>query len=590
MSNNNIKCEMNSSTELELSDINTEETSLKNIDKNLEDSIAKAKILSVSESYIPSLRALGSHLRNLTVLKIPHCGVRDLDGLSMCSNIKEIYLPFNEIVTIASIMFLTKLEVIDFESNNISNIHEIDYLSILCNLKLLIFLNNPIADDPTYLPKIKKNVPDLNLLDDTKFNLGLKEEIEANKKNMSEDVAGPSSSTLKMSESPKKTLNIRQINKNQNQDFQFNKQIEDFKHLMGSPSKLPIQRPQTAFVSPTRSYGGGSPGKSYRESPADLLKSSINSGYSQLTTGKVMVGSAARSLRGRGKGSSTGVDSSVNTADILNLDDGNLREKKEKTKNFKDEPDFDSQPNSRPGTSSSTNSGTNTNDLNYTRPNIQKLMDMRKLHQEQQKQRPATSYHSRRQPYEKSKTTLESFSRDLANSRQSIDSDVYSQSSPLKKVTNGKGSGMRNSIEEQLADVEYETDALLKDLKEWRVEHDTTLKNLKSKFNQPDDMEKQVLRPIPPTRKPDFERTSTMSSEGSEHPMSRPNTKPRTPENGDHENPVQPHKPSNARMRQFQRRVAQHKSKSSRDRMSIEKPILSNSTSPNTSPQQVVHN
>ena len=56
---NHIRQQMNSSTELDLADINTEETSLKNIDPNLDATIKKIKILTVNESYIPSLRALG---------------------------------------------------------------------------------------------------------------------------------------------------------------------------------------------------------------------------------------------------------------------------------------------------------------------------------------------------------------------------------------------------------------------------------------------------------------------------------------------------------------------------------------------------
>merc|ERR1711963_754096 len=90
-------------TEVSFTDLNTEETSLHNLSKD----VSKIKILTINDSYVPSLRALSSNLKSLQVLKIPNCGISDIDGLAICTHLKELYLPFNEVTSMASLMFLT---------------------------------------------------------------------------------------------------------------------------------------------------------------------------------------------------------------------------------------------------------------------------------------------------------------------------------------------------------------------------------------------------------------------------------------------------------------------------------------------------
>lgn len=581
---NHIRHKLNSSTELELADINTEETSLKNIDPNLDNSISNVKILTVNESYIPSLRALGTNLRNLTVLKIPHCGVRDLDGLSMCQNIKEIYLPFNEIVTIASIMFLTKLEVVDFESNNIASISEIDYLSILSNLKLLIFLNNPITEHSNYKEVIQQNVPNLHVLDDDQQNSSLKEEISSGKGQKKQE-------TLK-------------------------KQVKDFEKISNElscgpnllySSKIPT-RPQTAFplgrnnntnftIKKNNNNTSTCDLTTYRESQSPLSKviltnsNSMSSGYSQLTTGNIMAGSAARSLRSRDSSKLTNRTKSAKSSGPVNV---------ESTVNGS---------GTGPGSTNiltfsgkASNSGTNTDDLGYIRPNLeeQKALFEKRYGLEQFKfksgDRPATSYNNR------SKTSLGT----NLNHHQSSSHKVGSNGDTSKKLQNGNELDV-DVVERELANVEDETDALLRELQEWRVQHHSVLENIKKtpKPNEPLQLEKHVMQPIPPKKHYEAARISqppstsqnTSSISTSISDPSNPNNypikalPPRSPE----DSASSSKKISSARMRQFQRRSNQHKSsqskQSSRDRsLTIEKPIINANDSATTSPQQLVNN
>jgi Leucine-rich repeat (LRR) protein len=149
-------------TEISLVDLNTEETSLHNLGKD----VTKIQILTINDSYVPSLRALSSNLRSLQVLKIPNCGIADIDGLAICKQLKEVYLPFNEITSLASLMFLTNLEIIDLESNFIDGISELDYLSCLSNVKLLNLSNNPVCGLEMYEEKIYGHLGSLAMLDD----------------------------------------------------------------------------------------------------------------------------------------------------------------------------------------------------------------------------------------------------------------------------------------------------------------------------------------------------------------------------------------------------------------------------------------
>merc|ERR1712050_270297 len=66
----------------------------------------------------------------------------------------------------ASLMFLTNLEIIDLESNFIDGISELDYLSILSKVKLLNLANNPVCSLEGYEEKIYGHLENLQMLDD----------------------------------------------------------------------------------------------------------------------------------------------------------------------------------------------------------------------------------------------------------------------------------------------------------------------------------------------------------------------------------------------------------------------------------------
>merc|ERR1712048_1350260 len=125
----------------------------------------------------------------------------------------------------------------------------------------------------------------------------------------------------------------------------------------------------------------------------------------------------------------------------------------------------------------------------------------------------------------------------------------------------------KNQIVRQLADCEDETDALLRELQDWRKQHDQTFEKIKIGHNHnPIPPSENNIRQIQPKAPPKTENVDILRVH--DRPHSNILAPPKTPENGDHEHSST--SPSanrknhattsiqKARMRQFQRRAAQH--------------------------------
>ncbi len=85
--------------------------------------------LKLHDSYIPTIRDLGSGFKNLTVLWMSRCNVRDLDGIASFSNLRELYLAYNEIRELEDISRLENLEILDLEG----------YIDLKKEMKLMIW-------------------------------------------------------------------------------------------------------------------------------------------------------------------------------------------------------------------------------------------------------------------------------------------------------------------------------------------------------------------------------------------------------------------------------------------------------------------
>ncbi|KAM6274437.1 leucine-rich repeat-containing protein 56 [Porphyrio hochstetteri] len=132
--------------------------------------------LKLNNSLLVSVRDLGTTLSHLHVLWMVRCGLSDLDGISSCSSLKELYIAYNNISDLSQLTWLDHLEVLDLEGNNIEDITQMQYLGLCGKLRRLTVEGNFIclkpnaesAEEPdyNYRAEIKKLIPHLEYLDE----------------------------------------------------------------------------------------------------------------------------------------------------------------------------------------------------------------------------------------------------------------------------------------------------------------------------------------------------------------------------------------------------------------------------------------
>lgn len=122
--------------------------------------------LKLSNSHIPSVRELGTDWRKLEVLWLVRSCVYDVDGVSAFPQLKELYCAFNNITSLAGLMFHDSVQILDFEGNKIQDFSEIESLQFCYSLYSLNLEGNPVTQDPSYREKVFKSLTSLKILDD----------------------------------------------------------------------------------------------------------------------------------------------------------------------------------------------------------------------------------------------------------------------------------------------------------------------------------------------------------------------------------------------------------------------------------------
>ncbi|KAM6069476.1 leucine-rich repeat-containing protein 56 isoform 3-T4 [Theristicus caerulescens] len=152
--------------------VDTRENSLGNFGAYL----PNLRELKLNNSLLVSVRDLGTTLSHLHVLWMARCGLSDLDGISSCNSLKELYISYNNISDLSQLTWLDHLEVLDLEGNNIEDINQMQYLGLCCKLSCLTVEGNLIclkpnaesAEEPdyNYRAEVKKLIPHLEYLDE----------------------------------------------------------------------------------------------------------------------------------------------------------------------------------------------------------------------------------------------------------------------------------------------------------------------------------------------------------------------------------------------------------------------------------------
>jgi Leucine-rich repeat (LRR) protein len=142
----------------------------------LSDLFAGLQILRLNESILPSIRDIGTELSSLRILSLENCYLTSLDGINAVSpKIQELYVGFNQITDISELVGLTKLKILNIESNNLESIEDIQLLACCPSFRRLYLRGNGVENTDDYRNAVKVSIPQLTHLDGVKF--GCEEEV-----------------------------------------------------------------------------------------------------------------------------------------------------------------------------------------------------------------------------------------------------------------------------------------------------------------------------------------------------------------------------------------------------------------------------
>ena len=119
--------------------------------------------LKLNNSFIQSINDLGTNFKNLKILQMNDCKLKDLSGIICFQHLEILEAKNNQISDLIELEMCTSIKKLDLENNLIENIQNIYFLSSLDGLIYLNLLKNPIKN---YLQKLKEllpNIKELNL-------------------------------------------------------------------------------------------------------------------------------------------------------------------------------------------------------------------------------------------------------------------------------------------------------------------------------------------------------------------------------------------------------------------------------------------
>jgi len=123
--------------------------------------------LKLTGSNIASLRDLGTGLAQLQVLSLGRCKLQDLGGLASLGQLRELYMPFNDVADLSPLALHDSIEVLDLEGNAVADLDEVGSLWMCPELKELTLAGNPICKDKLWSRMtVVELLPQLRVLDD----------------------------------------------------------------------------------------------------------------------------------------------------------------------------------------------------------------------------------------------------------------------------------------------------------------------------------------------------------------------------------------------------------------------------------------
>ena len=124
--------------------------------------LTNLKFLKLNDSFIQSIEDLGSNFKNLKILQIDNCKLKDLSGIICFEQLEIFEAKNNEISDLIELEMSSSIKKLNLENNLIENEQNIYFLSSLDDLEYINLLGNPIKN---YEKKLKDLLPNLKEID-----------------------------------------------------------------------------------------------------------------------------------------------------------------------------------------------------------------------------------------------------------------------------------------------------------------------------------------------------------------------------------------------------------------------------------------
>jgi protein phosphatase 1 regulatory subunit 7 len=99
---------------------------------------------------VRTFRDLGTSFKNVRVLHIARCELKEVQGIQAFEQLEELYISHNAIDELFDVSFVANLSVLDFEGNNVSSVEQLKYLRRMHRLTDANFRNNPVSKEFAY--------------------------------------------------------------------------------------------------------------------------------------------------------------------------------------------------------------------------------------------------------------------------------------------------------------------------------------------------------------------------------------------------------------------------------------------------------
>ena len=106
--------------------------------------------LKLNDSIVKCFRDLGTSFKNVRVLHIARCELKEVQGIQVFEQLEELYAAHNDIEELFDVSLAEHLQVLDLEGNKVSSVDQLKYLRRMPRLADVSFKGNPVVKEFAY--------------------------------------------------------------------------------------------------------------------------------------------------------------------------------------------------------------------------------------------------------------------------------------------------------------------------------------------------------------------------------------------------------------------------------------------------------